>query len=389
MEETGGPWIMGKQYTLVDAQVTPLIDRMEDMGYDFIWESLPKMSAWWDRIKARPSLRGRRSIPAPACRRATTSTSNPPRSSRKNVDTSAMPSAADERPDLLVTTGWLEDHLGDPSLRIFDCSVRLGAGPGGPVSRRGLPRRLSRRTHSRLGLYRPPQRALRQGDRAALHGAAAGGVRGRDVTLWRRRRHARRALRDRDLLLGDAGSGGCCARMALTTPRCSTALGRNGRRKAGRSSTGDQSYPPARFVSRPRQDLFCGKQDVLAAMDDPRTRIVNAPHPRAARGDRRHRFRAGTAISPARSTCPARNWSIRSATCSCRSPTSGRASRRRACSVATTPLCIAAGGISATGDAFALALLGRDAVRVYDGSLNEWGADASAADGDRVVTLAK
>jgi glutathione S-transferase len=55
MTETGGPWIMGKQYTLIEAQVTPLIDRMEDMGYGFIWEDLPKMSAWWGRIKARPS----------------------------------------------------------------------------------------------------------------------------------------------------------------------------------------------------------------------------------------------------------------------------------------------------------------------------------------------
>ena len=55
MDDTGGPWIMGKQYTLVDAQVTPLIDRMEDMGYGYLWEDLPKMSAWWERIKARPS----------------------------------------------------------------------------------------------------------------------------------------------------------------------------------------------------------------------------------------------------------------------------------------------------------------------------------------------
>jgi glutathione S-transferase len=35
--------------------VTPLIDRMEDMGYGFLWEDLPEMSAWWERIKARPS----------------------------------------------------------------------------------------------------------------------------------------------------------------------------------------------------------------------------------------------------------------------------------------------------------------------------------------------
>jgi thiosulfate/3-mercaptopyruvate sulfurtransferase len=35
------------------------------------------------------------------------------------------------------------------------------------------------------------------------------------------------------------------------------------------------------------------------------------------------------------------------------------------------------GGISATVDAFALALIGRDDVAVYDGSMSEWAADAS------------
>ena len=37
-----------------------------------------------------------------------------------------------------------------------------------------------------------------------------------------------------------------------------------------------------------------------------------------------------------------------------------------------------AGGIAATADALALAVLGRDDVAVYDGSLNEWAADESA-----------
>jgi glutathione S-transferase len=55
IEERGGPWIMGKQYTLVEPQVAPLIDRMEDMGYGDIWQDLPQMSAWWQRVKARPS----------------------------------------------------------------------------------------------------------------------------------------------------------------------------------------------------------------------------------------------------------------------------------------------------------------------------------------------
>ena len=54
--EGGGPWIMGAQYTLVDAQVTPLIDRMEDLGYDFLWrDDLPAMTRWLADIQARPS----------------------------------------------------------------------------------------------------------------------------------------------------------------------------------------------------------------------------------------------------------------------------------------------------------------------------------------------
>ncbi|MBT2305209.1 glutathione S-transferase family protein [Variovorax paradoxus] len=53
--DRGGPWIMGEDYTLVEVQLTPLIDRMEDLGYAYVWESLPKMEDWWARIKARPS----------------------------------------------------------------------------------------------------------------------------------------------------------------------------------------------------------------------------------------------------------------------------------------------------------------------------------------------
>jgi glutathione S-transferase len=55
LNEDGGPWIMGKQFTLVEPQVTPLIDRMEDLGYGELWSSLPKMSDWFARVKQRPS----------------------------------------------------------------------------------------------------------------------------------------------------------------------------------------------------------------------------------------------------------------------------------------------------------------------------------------------
>jgi len=55
--DNGGPWILGQQYTLIDAQATPSIDRMEDMGYDDIWQDLERMKTWWADIKARPSYK--------------------------------------------------------------------------------------------------------------------------------------------------------------------------------------------------------------------------------------------------------------------------------------------------------------------------------------------
>lgn len=55
--DNGGPWIMGDQYTLIDATLTPLIQRMADLGYASIWaEDLPAMTAWFEAVKARPSF---------------------------------------------------------------------------------------------------------------------------------------------------------------------------------------------------------------------------------------------------------------------------------------------------------------------------------------------
>ncbi|MSQ52302.1 MAG: glutathione S-transferase family protein [Betaproteobacteria bacterium] len=56
LQETGGPWVLGKQFTLVDVCLVPTLDRMEDLGYAEMWRrSLPRVTEWWMRIKARPS----------------------------------------------------------------------------------------------------------------------------------------------------------------------------------------------------------------------------------------------------------------------------------------------------------------------------------------------
>ncbi|MED5420423.1 MAG: glutathione S-transferase C-terminal domain-containing protein, partial [Pseudomonadota bacterium] len=50
----GRDWIMGDQYTLAEINFAPYIARLQYMGLLEIWiENRPKVSAWWNRIKAR------------------------------------------------------------------------------------------------------------------------------------------------------------------------------------------------------------------------------------------------------------------------------------------------------------------------------------------------
>lgn len=53
----GGPWLLGEAYTLADVIGAPLIDRMEDLGFSYLWEEdFPAMTAWFARMKDRPAF---------------------------------------------------------------------------------------------------------------------------------------------------------------------------------------------------------------------------------------------------------------------------------------------------------------------------------------------
>ena len=52
-----GPWLLGKQYSLADIIVAPLIDRMADLGFPDIWEGkYPRVTEWYQRMQARPAF---------------------------------------------------------------------------------------------------------------------------------------------------------------------------------------------------------------------------------------------------------------------------------------------------------------------------------------------
>jgi glutathione S-transferase len=49
---SSGPWLMGKDLTLADIAVMPVIVRMADLGLDTMWKSKPAIARWLAAIRA-------------------------------------------------------------------------------------------------------------------------------------------------------------------------------------------------------------------------------------------------------------------------------------------------------------------------------------------------
>ena len=54
---SGGPWLMGAEYSLADALVTPYFYRIDCLGLSGLWETrYPRTTDWFRRVQLRPSL---------------------------------------------------------------------------------------------------------------------------------------------------------------------------------------------------------------------------------------------------------------------------------------------------------------------------------------------
>lgn len=52
-----GPWLLGETYSLADIIVAPLIDRMNDLGFSYVWmQDKPLVQGWYERMQARPAF---------------------------------------------------------------------------------------------------------------------------------------------------------------------------------------------------------------------------------------------------------------------------------------------------------------------------------------------
>lgn len=56
LAESGGPWIVGPRFTLADISVAPILDRIEYLAKEYLWDGLPNVGGWYSRVKSRPSF---------------------------------------------------------------------------------------------------------------------------------------------------------------------------------------------------------------------------------------------------------------------------------------------------------------------------------------------
>ncbi len=278
-------------------------------------------------------------------------------------------------PGQLVETEWLAEHLGDADLRVLECTTilrpgddgRLRAESGRPAYEAGhvpgsgfadLPGDLSDR-ESELRFMMPPAAqfaeamssyGVGQGTRVVLYDRAGG--------MWAARIWwMLRAFGFDEAAVLDGGLSKWAAEGRATSETVS-------------------AYPHGEFVARPREGLIADRGEVLAAIEDGGTCVLNALTAEQHRGEGAARYgRAGRITGsvnvPANSLIDPETKAYL--------PLEELRARFASAGADTAERVIAycGGGIAASSDAFVLTLLGYQNVAIYDASLSEWAADES------------
>jgi thiosulfate/3-mercaptopyruvate sulfurtransferase len=135
-----------------------------------------------------------------------------------------------------------------------------------------------------------------------------------------------------------------------------------------------RGYPPATFTARPRPGFFVDKGAVLAATGERGTVIVNALGPQFHKGLEPSRYGRpgrvpGSVNVPAATLVDATRKDFTGlADAAGKFADAGVTKDKRV-------ICYCGGGISATIDLFLLHQLGYDRLTLYDGSMGEWARD--------------
>lgn len=277
-----------------------------------------------------------------------------------------------ENPGFLTTVQALKGRLDDPNLRVLDCTVFLVRAETGYRAESGrakydeahIPGALFMDqveafsdTSSGLNFTNPGAPAL------ATALAALGVGNEHDVVLYSTGSvmWATRAW----WLLRHAGHD-----------RVSVLDGGLARWQANGFDLSDETpdVPPATFTAQSRPEMFVGRAEVLDAVGAAGTCTVNALSPAVYEGSgERHYGRRGHIPGSINVFYD----ELLDDGCFRSADEINRLLSARGLLAANRVIAYCGGGISATIDAFACQLLGKDGVSVYDGSMSEWVSDES------------
>ncbi|MCB1467402.1 MAG: sulfurtransferase [Rhizobiaceae bacterium] len=272
------------------------------------------------------------------------------------------------------STGWLEDNLADPGLRIYDCTAYLLPDPE-TVFRVRSGRDEWARTHipgaNHIDIERDisdPDSPLRftmpKRENFAAAMAALGVTNGSEVVLYSATHYmwATRVL----WMLQDIGFTNAFI-LDGGLPKWL---------REGRPVTSEtRPYPPGELAVRSASAHFVGKAAVLSAIGGSGAALVNALPPGQFRGDpaETNHGRLGRIASsiniPANSLLDPEEGVLQQVSEIADITAAAGLSRDQ------PVICYCGGGVSATCVAIALQACGYDDVSVYDGSMNEWAQD--------------
>lgn len=277
-------------------------------------------------------------------------------------------------PNALVSTDWLADHLDDPDLRIFDCSTMLQFEEGGKRPYRVLSCAAEHKGgHIPGATYFDLQRDFSDDDspfgmtlanpETVTAAFELAGIDDTSRVVLYSRRSPSWATRFWWMLrwLGFDNASVLDGGFEKWVS------------EERHLSTDTSAYPRGHLTIRLRPDLFVTKEDVLAAIAEPRTSLVNAlgrdifsgENPRYGRPGRI----PGSISLPQVELVDANTHTFLPADEIARLFESAGASR------ADRHITYCGGGIFATVDAFWLYQLGYDNIAVYENSMSEWGPD--------------
>ncbi len=281
-------------------------------------------------------------------------------------------------PSALVETAWLEAHLADPNLRIFDCTTHLkpaksgsdlpydivsgradydaGHIPGagfldlqGELSDNSTPLRFMLPSAEQFAAAMA-RHGIGDGHRVILY--CAGGIMWATRLWWMLRAFG---FDNAAVLNGGWDKWHAEGRPSSTTP-C--------------------TYPAATFTPRPRPGMFVDKDYVKTRLHDRTTVMINALPPELHAGKTPSRYGRPGRV-PGSVNVPAGKLLDRET----KTFVSVSDAKDRFAAAGVAPnkevICYCGGGISATVDLFMLHQLGYDRITLYDASMGEWAKDPS------------